>query len=246
MSVGFDHGGSFGGKEAAMVVLHGFTGSPASFIPQVDALIAEGFRVEVPLLPGHGTTVDDLAETRFDHWWKEASSAIERVIAEGLPTFVMGLSMGGTLTLKAGVTFDELKGLIMINPAIEPPAASFFDLARSLVEGGNKFLPAVGSDIKKEGISEPSYPETPIEAAISLFESFDEIVEGLPSIKVPALLFNSVEDHVVPTSTSEFLVSKYGAKIERIWLKDSYHVATVDNDSEFITQRSLEWIRANL
>lgn len=245
MSVGFDHGGSFAGQDAAVVVLHGFTGSPASFIPQVDALIAEGFRVEVPLLPGHGTTVDELAETRFVDWWREASSAIERVIREGLPTFVMGLSMGGTLTLKAGVTFETLKGLILINPAIEPPAASFLELARSLVEGGNKFLPAVGSDIKKEGISEPSYPETPIEAAISLFESFDAIVEGLPSIKVPALLFNSLEDHVVPTSTSDFLLSKYGAKIERIWLKDSFHVATVDNDSEFLTKKSIEWIRAN-
>ena len=245
MSVGFDHGGSFAGNDAAVVVLHGFTGSPASFIPQVDALIAEGFRVEVPLLPGHGTTVEELAETRFYDWLMEASSAIERVIGEGLPTFVMGLSMGGTLTLKAGVTFDTLKGLILINPAIEPPAASFLELARSLVEGGNKFLPAVGSDIKKEGISEPSYPETPIEAAISLFESFDAIVEGLPSIKVPALLFNSLEDHVVPTSTSDFLLSKYGAKIERIWLKDSFHVATVDNDSELLTEKSIEWIRAN-
>jgi carboxylesterase len=246
MSVGFDHGGSFAGKDAAVVVVHGVTGSPASFIPQVDALIAEGFRVEVPLLPGHGTTVDELAETRFDDWWREASSAIERVIGEGLPTFVMGLSMGGTLTLKAGVTFETLKGLILINPAIEPPAASFFELARSLVEGGNKFLPAVGSDIKNEGVSEPSYPETPIEAAISLFESLDTIVEGLPSIKVPALLFNSLEDHVVPTSTSDFLLSKYGAKIERIWLKDSFHVATVDNDSEFLTEKSIGWIRANL
>ena len=48
-----------GGPNGALV-LHGFTGNPNSMRGIAEALAAAGFAVELPLLPGHGTSVQDM------------------------------------------------------------------------------------------------------------------------------------------------------------------------------------------
>jgi alpha-beta hydrolase superfamily lysophospholipase len=69
-----------GGPHGALVV-HGFTGNPSSVRGLAEALAGAGFAVELPLLPGHGTTLDDLMPTRFAHWSgaAEACYLAERV-----------------------------------------------------------------------------------------------------------------------------------------------------------------------
>src|SRR4029079_10175094 len=61
------------------VVLHGFTGNPASMRGVAEALADAGFHVELPLLPGHGTRVEDMLATRWADWAGEAEEAYQRL-----------------------------------------------------------------------------------------------------------------------------------------------------------------------
>ena len=61
------------------VVLHGFTGNPASMRALAESLAGNGFHVELPLLPGHGTVVDDMLPTRWADWAGEAEAAYQRL-----------------------------------------------------------------------------------------------------------------------------------------------------------------------
>ena len=56
------------GSDRGVLVVHGFTGNPHSMRPVAEALAAAGFSVELPLLPGHGTSVEDMQETSFPDW----------------------------------------------------------------------------------------------------------------------------------------------------------------------------------
>ena len=56
------------GGSNGVLVLHGFTGNPQSMRPLAEALAAAGFTVDLPLLPGHGTALEDMVPTRFDDW----------------------------------------------------------------------------------------------------------------------------------------------------------------------------------
>ncbi len=56
------------GGSNGVLVLHGFTGNPQSMRPLAEALAAAGFTVELPLLPGHGTAVEDMVPTRWEDW----------------------------------------------------------------------------------------------------------------------------------------------------------------------------------
>ena len=46
-------------KSIGILLVHGFTGSPASMRPWAEYLNQHGYTVTVPLLPGHGTRPED-------------------------------------------------------------------------------------------------------------------------------------------------------------------------------------------
>ena len=79
--------------------IHGFTGNPSSMRPVAEAFAAAGFAVELPRLPGHGTTVEDMLTTSWEDWSAEAEAAYQRLAARASKVVVAGLSMGGTLTV---------------------------------------------------------------------------------------------------------------------------------------------------
>jgi carboxylesterase len=202
------------GGPSGVLVLHGFTGNPQSLRPLAGALAAAGYTVDLPLLPGHGTTVEDMISTRWADWSGAAESAYEK-LATGC---------------------DDVA---LVNPFIDPPAESFRDVLRAALDSGTDIAPGVGSDIKKEAVTELAYLVTPIAAALSFFEGIDATAADLGRVSCPILLLSSRNDHVVPSSSGDVLEAGVAGLVERVWLEDSYHVATLDNDAEEITARVL-------
>ena len=58
--------GSGKNKSVGVLLVHGYTGSPASMRPWAEYLNQRGFTVRVPLLPGHGTKPEDLNEVKWE------------------------------------------------------------------------------------------------------------------------------------------------------------------------------------
>src|SRR5690606_24161808 len=109
-----------GGGPHGALVLHGFTGSPVSMRPVAEALADAGFAVEMPRLPGHGTSVEDMVHTTWDDWLAEAERGLA-VLRERTPDgrqIVVGLSMGGALTVALGERHSDLAGLVVINAPV--------------------------------------------------------------------------------------------------------------------------------
>jgi carboxylesterase len=235
------YGGSLG-----MLVLHGFTGSPQSVRPQAQAFAAAGYSVELPLLPGHGTDVDDLVPARWSDWSGAAEEAYERLAGRCDAVAVFALSMGGTLACLLAERHPEIRGLCLVNPLVDPPAESFRDVLRGLLEQGMAVAPGVGSDIAMPGRQELAYTGTPVAAALSMLEGVDSVVEGLGLITCPLLVFSSRQDHVVPSQSGDVLCAGVSGPAERVWLEKSYHVATLDYDEGEITRQALSFAHAVL
>ncbi|MGZ7087748.1 MAG: alpha/beta hydrolase, partial [Ilumatobacteraceae bacterium] len=101
-----------GDSDHGALVLHGFTGNPSSMRGIATALAAKGFHIEMPLLPGHGTVVDDMMPTRWADWAGEAEAAYQRLSQRVGNMVVVGLSMGGALTLRIGADHADVAGLV--------------------------------------------------------------------------------------------------------------------------------------
>jgi len=230
------------GSRRGVLVLHGFTGNPQSMRPLAEALAGAGYSVDLPLLPGHGTAMEDMIPTRWADWSGAAESAYSKLAANCDAVAVVALSMGGTLACWLAEHHGAIRGLALVNPFIDPPAESFRDVMRGLLESGTDLAPGVGSDIAKEGMAELAYPGTPIEAALSLFEGIDGTAADLGRISCPVLLLSSRHDHVVPSSSGDVLCAGVAGPIERVWLENSYHVATLDHDADEITTRALAFV----
>ena len=231
-----------GGPHGALVV-HGFTGNPQGLRGLANALAAAGFAVELPLLPGHGTSVEDMAETGWADWsaatevaYTELASRCERVV-------VAGLSMGGTLTTWLAEHHPEIAGIVCINPAIEPPAEAFRDVVRQVLADGTEFMPAIGNDVADPDEREKAYDSLPVRAALTLFGAQDDVFAHLGDVRCPVLIITSKQDHVVPPVSSDVLAERVAGPVERVFLERSYHVATLDYDKEEIFERAVDFAR---
>ena len=230
------------GGPLGVLVLHGFTGSPQSLRPQAEALAEAGYTVELPLWPGHGTAVEDMIPTRWSDWSEAAEAAFHELNGRCEAVALLGLSMGGTLACWLAEHHPEIRGLVLVNPFVDPPADSFREVLRGMLMGGSEVAPGIGSDIALAGSQEISYAGTPIAAVLSLFEGIDGVAPRLDRIRCPVLLLSSREDHVVPSSSGDLLVERVGGPIERVWLEKSYHVATLDHDEAEISRRAVDFV----
>jgi len=179
---------SASGDGRGALVLHGFTGNPQSMRGLAEALAGAGLTVELPLLPGHGTAVADMVPTRWEDWSAAAEAAYVALAARCESVVVVGLSMGGTLSLWLGERHPEIAGLVLVNPLVVPPDADTVAFIDSLIDGGDELAPGVGSDIALEGAVESAYPELPLRAARSLFAAAADVEAGLGSLTCPILL----------------------------------------------------------
>lgn len=226
-----------GGPHGALV-LHGFTGCPQSMRPLAEAFAAAGFAVELPRLPGHGTSVDDMLATGWDDWTGEVEAAYQRLAARTERIVVAGLSMGGALTLWTAVTHPEVAGIVCINAIIED-AGDLRVAVESMVAAGETTFTSVGNDVAKEGVTELAYDATPLAPLLTLMAAGDELRPRLGEITCPVLVMTSPQDHVVTPSNSDVLAAGVSGPVERVTLERSYHVATLDHDAELIEREAV-------
>ncbi len=231
-----------GSGQSGAVVLHGFTGNPASMRGVATALADAGFHIELPLLPGHGTSVDDMLPTRWADWIGEAEAAYQRLSQRATYIVVVGLSMGGALALRLGADHAEIAGLVCINPVAQPQQPEILEMLRGMVAGGTPVIPGIGSDIADPDSHENAYEGTPLEPLMSLLlDGAEPNSREYAGMHMPLLLMNSPQDHVVDPGQAEYLVDRYGGPVERITLERSYHVATQDYDKELIFASTVEF-----
>ena len=118
------------GNEIGCLTLHGIGGTPANIRVVADELIARGYTVLSPTLPGHGETVRALNHSTYKQWLQCVYDAYARLKAEGCTEiYALGLSLGGVLS---GLLAENrrLDGLVMICAPLE--VQRFLRLSRHL------------------------------------------------------------------------------------------------------------------
>lgn len=233
---------SFDGSDRGVLVLHGFTGNPSSMRSLAERAAAAGYSVELPRLPGHGTTLQDMMTTTWDDWSGAALDAYDELAARCERVAIVGLSMGGGLTAFIAEQRPFVAGCVFINPAVKALEPEIEQALHEMLASGAETFDSIGSDIKKEGVVEAGYDATPVRCLISLNVGGRDVESKLSDIVAPSLLISSREDHVVTSDNGDAIVERSSGPVERIWLEDSWHVATMDNDQELVESATMEFL----
>lgn len=232
-----------GGRRGALLI-HGFTGSPGHMLRLGEAFRDEGYTALGILLPGHGTTVEDMERTGWRHWFYAAREGYRRLADRCDDIFVVGLSMGGTLALLLAGELP-LRGAAPIaapmriydTKAIYTPFFKYF--IRYL---DNRPSPSVAE-------SHPysvGYKTTPLRKVPDLLRLMRMAEERLPRITCPLLIVQPLLDGTVMPESA--LIIRDGAvraaRREIVWLPRSSHVCTLEPEFDFLKDNLLHFFKS--
>jgi carboxylesterase len=231
------------GASMGVLVLHGFTGNPYSMRPLAERCADAGYSVELPRLPGHGTSLEDLVPRRWPDFVEAAFDAYDELAKRCDKVAVVGLSVGGGLTALIAEERATVAGCVFINPMLRGPGAEMEQGLKDLIDSGLEVLvTGSDSDIKKAGTTEAKYEGWPLRALQSVIDGVEIVDANLSSITAPSLVLSSREDHTVAPANGDEIVEKSSGPVERLWLEESYHVATLDNDQELVESATIEFL----
>lgn len=228
--------------DVGVLLCHGFPGSPGSLRAWAEHLAAAGHQVRLPLLPGHGTRWPDANRTTFDDWLGAVTAELQDLTSRCRSVVVVGLSMGGTLTLRLAELYPTaMAGIVLVNPSVMTlrKDAALLPLLRWVLPA----YPGIIGSIAKPGVVEPGYRVIPVKAMYSLSRAWPVVRADLPRVVAPTLLLHSRVDPVVEPENSQVVLDGIAATdVTTVVLERSLHVATMDHDAELIFTAADEFI----
>lgn len=218
--------------DAAVLCLHGLTGTPYEIRPVGEALARAGFAVDGPALPGHASTAEALAAVeRFEVWLDAARAAADRLRERHRRVYACGLSMGGLLSLALAAE-ARVDALAVIGTPLRLPlpvrlAVPWLWRLRRFQEKDG------GSDIQDEAARRrhPSLPVMPLRAVAHLVALQRHVDAALERIVQPIFVGHGSLDRTArPADADEIArrVSSASHSIRRY--ERSGHVVPVDHD----------------
>jgi len=233
------------------LLLHGLTGSPAEVRPVGEALAAAGFRALGPLLPGHGTSPDDLdVVTRGD--MVEAARNAFLSLKGSRRVFLCGLSMGALLAIHLAAKswmregLPDLSALALLAPAIEFSGMTWLF---TQVVGRLPAIPFIlgkgERDIQKAGEGvDGSYSAVPMRWGAELRALSRESLALAHRVHAPALILQGGLDRTVSPAGARRLARQLASsKVELRIFPGSGHVLPLDAEGASVCDSVVQFFQ---
>jgi carboxylesterase len=212
---------------AAVLCIHGLTGTPYEVRPPAEALARRGFRCVGPLLPGHGQTPLALARTRRAEWTEAVLDAWDALSTQHARVYVLGLSLGGVLALRVGAR-RPVAGLVVLAAPLD--LGPLVRLTVPWLSRIVRFVPKTPAIEDAEARARhPGYDRMPLRAVAELIRLGREVRAELGRVTAPIRLIFSERDPTVRPANAELILRGVASADQEVrWLARSQHVLPVD------------------
>ena len=233
------------GSDVGCLLIHGFTASPQEVSGLGRWLAAAGLTVNGVLLAGHGTTPSDLNETTWRDWYASVEAGYWRLAAHCRSVFVLGLSLGGALSLHLAA-HRPVAGVVAMAAPLEV-GEPLLPLASTI----GRVMPTLPKSSKSDWFDPEAagrrvaYDRYPLLAAAQLANFLRHLRDDLADVRVPALLIHSYQDRRVPPSNMPLIYDMLGSEDKRmVWIDGSNHILTDDAQREQVWRLCREFVVA--
>lgn len=225
-----------GGNDGCLLV-HGFTSSPADIRPLSQHLHSVGYTVSEVLLPGHGTTPQDMAAYGWRDWLKAVEEGLSRLQTHCCRVWVLGFSMGGVLALLTAAR-HELSGVVAIGAPIWPQAGR--TRWAFLLRHFKKFV-LLGEPGR---FRHPSwrYEKVAVKNIADLMTMISEARKTLVTVTTPALIVQGRDDHTVKPASALYIFRHLGSGQKEIFSTEGGHMLLLGEESKQICRRIVRFI----
>lgn len=223
-----------GGKNGCLLI-HGFTGSPKEMRMLGDSLSHSGYTVLAPRLFGHATKPDDMRRARWQDWLASVEDGLNLLKDCTDTQFIMGLSMGGVLTLIAAARYELAGAVAFSTPSSLPNDPRSFLLP--LIGWLNLPIGKGKPDWRNQEAAKNhvDYPFYSTHAILELNKLIKVMQDELPNVKMPVLLVQSRTDAAIPGDSMDSLFQHiHSIDKSKFWVEDSGHVVIREPEREKI------------
>lgn len=234
------------GGPVGVLLSHGFTATTAEVRPLAEFLHAHGYTVSCPLLPGHGTTVQEMNRCRWQDWVAAIEAAYQQLTKRCQKVAVGGESMGALLTLYLASHNPEVAAVLSNAVAIKT-VSPFIKLLAPLLALVKEYRyrkpgPWTVVDDRWKG-----YPVEPYPAAVQLFRLQAALLPRLPIIRQPVLILHGRLDTSAKPESAEMLYRSVSSPVKELhWLEKSHHCLLLDEEWEQAASLILQFLERNL
>ncbi|MCG8569237.1 MAG: alpha/beta fold hydrolase [Spirochaetes bacterium] len=229
------------GKTACLLI-HGYTGSPAHLLELGQALNQIGYTVKGILLPGHGTSVEEMEKTTHHDWLGFAESELKKLLSQYKKVIIIGISMGGLLGLILASRYPVAQAVILNAPLKFRKKEIYFTYLLQFFVRFHKITPPVeraGDNIEFD----IGYRKRPMKTIPMLIKVAKLAKKELGKIKCPLLVVQShLDGQVAPESGHIIIKQVQSANKELLLLENSKHLVTLGQEREAIKHKVLDFI----
>ena len=194
-----------GGPEGVLL-LHGYTGSPWEVAPLLPVLKDRGYTCAMPVLAGHGTTVDELERTTWRDWLASGSEAGSWLRRRCQTVHLVALSMGCLVALKLLQRDGPhvWRSAVLLAPALTLGGPTERAIAAMAALGWPRRLGKEPPPLAR-GMLPPAYWQIPVTTTMSLLEMMQEVRTSAHP-RVPTLVLHGDLDRTIPMRRTRQLV----------------------------------------
>lgn len=221
-------------NQHALLLLHGFSSSPAVYRLLLPALQPLYDTIICPVLPGHADSLAAFSITKATAWITTAEKACEQLINTHRHVDVLGLSLGGLLACHLSQHFG-LHHLYLLAPALvlNMNLSCALAYAHVLHWLGFQYLRNQAGNLQGHEHCELAYRQLPITTVIELLTLIQSFHFTAPTC--PTDLFLGQFDKVI---NGPLVAARFNTLSNTTlhWLPNSAHVLPLDTDRELIIQ----------
>ncbi len=230
--------------ENAILLIHGFTGSPSHMRTIGEAAYAAGFSARGILLPGHGTALEDMEKSSDTAWYDASRSAFCEMQKKYKRVAVGGLSMGGILSL---LLAEEEKPSTLILFAAALRYRTRINHLSPIAKHFMRIQPWRSHHLDTKDFLydyDFGYDGAPVRKVEDMTRIQRKARANLSRITCPVLAIQSHKDESVHATVPETIMAKASSTVKEIcWVDRSPHVLTIGPDREYVNGRVVDFLR---
>lgn len=216
------------GGDSGILLMHGFTGSPAHMRKIADQLAAKGYTVSSIALPGHATTEADMAASTWQQWLEAAKRATLELKEQCKYVTVCGLSMGGVLTMLVAEQM-QIDACVPISAPVDVKN-KLLGLAAIAAPLYPRVAWGKGGEYHKclDKAYDFGYAGFPTKKGADLNRLIKLAKKNLFNITCPILVVQSENDETIWEGSADYIMEHVSSeKRQKLWLTGVPHVCTI-------------------
>lgn len=250
-----------GAQQKAVLLIHGFPGTPADMRPVAEILHRAGWAVQALLLPGFGPQIGTIHKKRYEDWIAAVCEALRDLQARYPHVILIGYSMGGALSIRAAAEISP-SGLVLLAPfwrldhmlwKLLPVLRRLFptfpifrlfklDFSNPEVRAGIlNFMPGIDLDDAQVQQNIRDY-RLPIATFAQIRRGGLSAWQSAPQVSAPTLIVQGTRDELVLPALTRQLAARFSADVRFVQIDADHALTQPAEDWDVLTENLLDFL----